>query len=90
MEAMAAGLPVIASSVDGVQDLIAHGESGWLIEPAQPVQLAEQIIFALHNQNLWPQIGQAAAGRIAAEFSPQKMVTAYNAVYRVAVDRSRK
>jgi glycosyltransferase involved in cell wall biosynthesis len=82
MEAMAAGLPVIASGVDGVQDLIVDGESGWLVKPAQPKQLAERIIFALDNPILCPQIGQAAARRIATEFSPQKMVTAYNVVFR--------
>ncbi|MBN1994484.1 MAG: glycosyltransferase [Anaerolineae bacterium] len=82
MEAMVAGLPVIASAVDGVQDLIVDGESGWLVNPAQPQQLARRIIFALENQALWPHLGQAAARRIASEFSPQKMVAAYSAVYR--------
>jgi glycosyltransferase involved in cell wall biosynthesis len=82
LEAMAAGLPVIASAVDGVQDLIVDGESGWLVKPAHPQKLAKRIIFALENQTLWPQIGQAAAHRIAVEFSSQKMIMAYSAVYR--------
>jgi glycosyltransferase involved in cell wall biosynthesis len=82
MEAMATGLPVIASAVDGVQDLIVDSESGWLVEPAQPQQLAERIIFALENQALWPAIGQAATDRIISEFSPQKMITAYSKVYQ--------
>ncbi len=82
MEAMAAGLPVIASGVDGVQDLIIDGESGWLVPPGQPDVLADRLLFALNNRALWPEIGQAAAHRIATEFSPHKMVMAYSRVFR--------
>ena len=89
MEAMAAGLPVIASGVDGVQDLIINDESGWLVEPGNPAALADRIIFALNNQALWPHIGQAAAHRIAAEFSPHKMVMAYHRVFREMLARAK-
>jgi glycosyltransferase involved in cell wall biosynthesis len=82
MEAMAAGLPTVASAVDGVLDLIIGGESGWLIEPGNPTELAERIIFALNNQAIWPKMGQMATCRIATEFSSQKMVAAYSAIYR--------
>jgi glycosyltransferase involved in cell wall biosynthesis len=82
MEAMAAGLPVIASAVDGVQDLIVDGESGWLVEPGNVTQLTERIIFALENHALWPAMGRAAVHRIATEFSSSKMIAAYSSVYR--------
>lgn len=81
MEAMAAGLPVIASAADGVQDLIVDGESGWLVEPGNPTELARKIIFALDNQTLWLAMGREAACRIATEFSSQKMIEAYSSAY---------
>lgn len=88
MEAMAAGLPVIAARVDGVADLLDDGQSGWLVNPGNPTELAGRIIFALKNEALWPTIGQAAARRIAADFSPPKMVNAYHAVYQDMLNRS--
>jgi glycosyltransferase involved in cell wall biosynthesis len=82
MEAMAAGLPVIASSVDGVLDLIVDGEHGWLVRPAAPEELAAKMDFALRHPEMGARLGAAAARRIATEFSPEKMVAAYDAVYR--------
>ncbi|MBI5397134.1 MAG: glycosyltransferase [Verrucomicrobia bacterium] len=82
MEAMAAGLPVIASGVDGVLDLIVDGEHGWLVKPSAPEELAAKMDFALRHPELGARLGAAAVRRIAAEFSPEKMVAAYDAVYR--------
>jgi glycosyltransferase involved in cell wall biosynthesis len=50
MEALAAGSRVVASNVDGIPDIIRHGENGWLCEPAQPKDLAEKILVALADR----------------------------------------
>lgn len=88
MEAMAAGLPVIASGVDGVLDLIVDGEHGWLVLPSAPEELAQKMDFALHNPERGARLGVAAARRIATEFTPEKMIAAYDAVYRELVEKS--
>jgi glycosyltransferase involved in cell wall biosynthesis len=43
MEAMAFGVPVIATRVGGVPDLISHGHNGWLVEPGDPASVARAI-----------------------------------------------
>lgn len=47
MEAMAAGVPVVATDIRGNSDLVHHGETGWLAPPAQPEAMASQIAHAL-------------------------------------------
>ncbi len=49
LEAMANGLPVVATAVDGTLELISEGETGWLVPPAQPDALSAAIADALNN-----------------------------------------
>ena len=49
VEAMAAGTRVVGSAVDGIPDVIRHGENGWLARPKDPDDLAEKILDALSD-----------------------------------------
>jgi len=51
LEAMAAGIPVIATNVGGFPDYITHGETGLLVEPANPYALAKAIVKVLLDEN---------------------------------------
>ena len=82
MEAMAVGKPVIATQVDGIRELIAHGETGWLVEACNAEALAEQIIYALEHADEGARIGAAAARRMRSDFSVDRMVGAYDQLYR--------
>lgn len=82
MEAMAAGKPVIGSNVDGIQELVTHGETGWLVEPCNPQALADRIIYAFENADEAARIGAAAIQRMRSEFSIERMITAYDGLYR--------
>ncbi len=64
IEAMAAGVPVLSTDVGGVADLVAHGETGWLVRPGDPPSLAEAIRHLLDDEALRARL--AAAGRTAA------------------------
>jgi glycosyltransferase involved in cell wall biosynthesis len=82
MEAMAAGLPVVASDIRPNRELVVDGETGYLAPVGDRVafaQLAERILL---NPPLAQQLGSAGRERIAAEFSVEKMVDAYARLYR--------
>jgi glycosyltransferase involved in cell wall biosynthesis len=52
LEAMANGLPVIASKVGGIKDLIHEGKNGYLIEPGNVQQIEEKVDAVLFNKNI--------------------------------------
>ncbi len=64
IEAMAAGVPVVSTDVGGVADLIAHGETGWLVRAGDPPSLAHAIRLLLGDHVLRARL--AAAGRPVA------------------------
>jgi glycosyltransferase involved in cell wall biosynthesis len=69
LEAMAAGLPVIASAVPGNSALIRHGENGLLFAPGNKVELAEAIVLLAGERALRARLGEAGS-RIAETCYP--------------------
>jgi glycosyltransferase involved in cell wall biosynthesis len=65
MEAMGAGLPVVASRVGGVPDLVCEGETGFMLSPDDVEGYAERIIALLKNDQLRKELGNK--GRKFAE-----------------------
>ena len=65
VEAMAVGLPIVATAVGGTPDAVAHGETGLLVPPAQPAALAGAVLELLANRDRMRSMG--AAGRRRAE-----------------------
>ena len=58
LEALAAGLPIISTPIGAIPDIIKDGINGFLIEPNSPKQLAEKILFLLHNEETKKRIGE--------------------------------
>ncbi len=85
VEAMAAGLPVIASRVGGVPALIEHGRTGLLVPPGDPDALAEAIRQVLDRPDWARRMGQAASQRIGRTFEAAAMVRAIEHVYAQAL-----
>ena len=64
LEAMAAGLPIVASDIEGYRDLVTEGREGLLVPPRNEVQLADAICRVLEDRSLAASLG--AAGRETA------------------------
>lgn len=81
MEAMAAGLPVVATRAGGVGELVAEGETGHLVARGELVPLLNAVRPLVKDGALRRRLGEAGRARIAAEFSVERMVAATTAVY---------
>ena len=72
LEAMACGLPVVATSVGGCPELVEEGETGFIVSPKNPVLLSKRVINLLRNRALGGKMGQKAKKR-ANLFTIEKM-----------------
>ena len=70
VEAMAAGVPVVGSRVNGIPDVIRHAENGWLCEQKNPEDLAAKLKLALASGRN----GIAQAGQVTAKDYDWKQV----------------
>jgi glycosyltransferase involved in cell wall biosynthesis len=82
LEAMAAGLPVVASRVEGVPNAVAHRQTGLLVEPASVSQLACAVEQIIAGEIDYAELSQGAKLRHAQHFSDSAMAAGVAAVYR--------
>jgi len=82
LEAMAAGLPVVASSVGGVPELVVEGETGLLVPPGDPGALAAAIERLLDDSALRRQLGAAGRNRVSEHFDLVSARRAHLDLYR--------
>lgn len=81
LEAMAAGRPVVASRVGPIPEIVAHGETGLLVEPGQPASLAAALLELLERPELAARLGAAGRRRLAQQFTLERMVAETEALY---------
>ncbi len=74
LEAMAAGVPVVATDVPGTRDLIEHEATGYLVAPGHRAGFARWAEHLLNHPDTARQIGAAGRQRVENEFSAEKMV----------------
>jgi glycosyltransferase involved in cell wall biosynthesis len=79
-DAMEQGLPVVASRVGGVPDIVHDGENGLLIDPASPAQLRDAILKLKENAALRRAYGERGR-EFAKDFSSEAMCSKYFALY---------
>jgi glycosyltransferase involved in cell wall biosynthesis len=85
LEAMTAGVPVVASSVGGIPEQIRHHCEGLLVPPGDSVALGEAVLQLLQNPTWMQQLGEAGRQRALAEFNFSEMVQATEEVYQSAL-----
>jgi len=85
LEAMATGLPCVATDVGGNPEIVMDGETGFIIPSNDEITLAEKICTLFRNEDLMKKMGKAGRRRFEENFTVDKMVSSYQAIYdRVA------
>jgi glycosyltransferase involved in cell wall biosynthesis len=89
LEAMAAGVPVVATNVGGIPECVLSGETGTLVPPADVDALARAVILLLRDPNLRRRYGEAGRRRVREHFSPQSQTPQIEAVFASVAGRAR-
>lgn len=82
IEAMAAGLPIVATPVDGNQDLLKNYQSGLFVQVESPQEVAWATIRLYQQPSFAQSLGESAATRAATEFTIDSMVTEFESLYQ--------
>lgn len=81
LEYLAAGLPVVATRVGGVPEIIEDEICGLLVPPGQPEPLARAILRVLGSDQLWARLAKAGRERVLAKFDFERVVLAVSQLY---------
>ena len=89
LEAMACGVPVVASAVGGLLDTVVDGETGFHVSPKDPAGLARVLQMLLNNPEVRRQLGEAGARRAAERYGHDRVAMSTLACYRRAMPHER-
>jgi glycosyltransferase involved in cell wall biosynthesis len=89
LEAMAMGLPAIASAVDGIPEIIEDGQNGLLVPSGDPLALSEKIEALAADPERRQRLGKAARETIAQRFTLINMLSGYEAAYEGLMENPR-
>ncbi|HRX79457.1 MAG TPA: glycosyltransferase [Pirellulaceae bacterium] len=85
MEAMSAGVPVVASDIPGNRDLVVPEQTGYLVPVGDAAEMARKTQLIIDDADRAAQFGAAARNRMLEEFSVEKMVQRHADLYRAIV-----
>jgi glycosyltransferase involved in cell wall biosynthesis len=88
LEAMSYGLPVIASRIGGIPEMVAHGVTGFLFEPGDSEDLASKMELLWRDKDLRQEMGQRGREKAISEFSPAIYFERIISTYKLAIKRN--
>ena len=81
LEASAQEIPIVASNIGGIGEIVLDGETGILVRPGQSNEIANAVCSLLSDHNLCIRLGQAAGKRVRRDFTITRYVSQIQAVY---------
>jgi hypothetical protein len=88
LEAMAAGLPIVATDIAGIPDMVRHEQEGLLIPPGDVAALAAAITSLLDSPDLREAMGRRGAERVVEEYDLPRGVENWDRLYRSLLKNS--
>jgi glycosyltransferase involved in cell wall biosynthesis len=87
LEAMAAGLPVVSTTVNGIPEAVEHEQSGLLVPPSDPAALADAIERVAADPALRARMGETGRRRYEEQFTLERMIDRFEELYSQAAGR---
>jgi glycosyltransferase involved in cell wall biosynthesis len=87
LEAMACGLPVVATDIGGNREVISNGVNGFLVPPKTPKVMAETILNLLGDNGLRERTGKAARKTIEKQYTWDKIADHFTSIYESALKK---
>jgi N-acetyl-alpha-D-glucosaminyl L-malate synthase BshA len=81
LEAMACGVPVVATNAGGIPEVVTDGECGFLCEIGDVAKMADRILLLLENGKLYGQFSQNCIERASHTFCHEKITSQYEELY---------
>jgi sugar transferase (PEP-CTERM/EpsH1 system associated) len=82
LEAMASGLPVVATDVGGNPEVVVDGTTGFIVPPANPEAMAEKLELLIQDRSLRERMGAAGRKRVEEHFDIRQTARQYEELYR--------
>ena len=82
VEAMASGIPVIASEIGGTPEIIDHKKTGLLAKPGDSQDLADQLLYLFNNRSETKEIVRKARQKVEEMFSLERMIRDFYLLFR--------
>ena len=89
LEAMAARLPVVATNVGALPELVEDGKTGFLVPIRHAVAMADKLEMFLANRQLANILGEAARQKVEREFTLERMLRNYGVMYEAVLEEQR-
>jgi glycosyltransferase involved in cell wall biosynthesis len=87
LEAMATGLPVVATNVGGNPEVVIDGETGYLVPSQNPDEMARKLLLLINDEKLRCQMGEKGRARVIAQFSIKESASKYEELYRGVLNK---